>query len=134
MEKLNCWAFKKCGREPGGIKTDSLGVCPAAREVRLHDSHGGKNGGRSCWIVAGSLCGGEIQGTFAQKFENCSGCDFYNHVRREEGGRFQFSAVLLKKIKTPGNKRIDGGALGARKTREESSKAMDRKFWWQSSA
>jgi len=27
--KLNCWEFKKCGRQPGGPKVAELGVCPA---------------------------------------------------------------------------------------------------------
>lgn len=27
--KLNCWEFKKCGREPGGLKARERGACPA---------------------------------------------------------------------------------------------------------
>jgi hypothetical protein len=101
--KKNCWEFKKCGREPGGRRVHELGICPATKEARLNGVHGGYNGGRSCWVVAGSLCGGEIQGTFAQKFHNCNSCDYYNTVRQEEGGGFQLSAVLLEKVKTIGN-------------------------------
>ena len=47
----NCWEHKKCGREPGGSETESLGVCPAAVESRLDGVHGGRNAGRACWIV-----------------------------------------------------------------------------------
>lgn len=94
-KKMNCWEFMQCGREPGGKKTEELGVCPVTQERRLHNIHEGKHAGRACWVVAGSLCGGETQGTFAQKFKNCESCDFYQHVRHEEGGGFTLSAVLL---------------------------------------
>ena len=101
MSKLNCWEHKKCGREPYGAKSKEFGVCPASTEARLDSVHEGKNGGRSCWIVAGSLCGGEIQGSFAQKFHNCRDCDFYGAVKKEERGGFELSAVLLNRVKTP---------------------------------
>jgi hypothetical protein len=48
--------------------------------------HGGSNAGRACWVVAGSLCGGRIQGAYAQKLNNCWRCDFMNAVKREEDG------------------------------------------------
>jgi hypothetical protein len=60
--------------------------------------HEGVNAGRACWIVAGTLCKGEVQGTFAQKFKNCRECDFYISVREEEGPHFGLSAVLLAKL------------------------------------
>ncbi len=82
--KTNCWEFKKCGRQPGGSKVDDLGVCPAAVEKSIDGIHGGKNAGRACWAVAGSLCGGKIQGTYARKLNNCWRCDFMNSVKREE--------------------------------------------------
>ena len=99
MSKTNCWQHKRCGRELGGLKSGALGVCPASLEVRLDATHQGKNGGRACWIVAGSLCGGELQGTFAQKFQSCKDCDFYLAVKKEEGPAFVLSATLLSKIK-----------------------------------
>ena len=64
---LNCWEFKQCGREKGGAKAAELGVCPA------YPDHG-----RSCASLAGTLCGGKVQGTFASKIGNCSKCKFYN--------------------------------------------------------
>ncbi len=66
-KKLNCWEFKKCGREPGGTHANDLGVCPTTQEMRLDGVHGGINAGRSCWVVTGTLCRGEVQGTFAKK-------------------------------------------------------------------
>jgi len=82
--KQNCWEFKKCGREPGGVKAKELGVCPSTIEPDLDGIHGGRNAGRACWVVAGSLCGGKIQGTYAEKLANCWKCDFMNAVKQEE--------------------------------------------------
>lgn len=98
MSKLNCWEFKKCGREQGGAKSRELGVCPTAIEPRLHGSHGGRFAGRACWVVAGTLCGGQEQGTFAQKYHNCGKCDFYRMAKQEEGSKFVLSIVLLKQL------------------------------------
>ena len=96
--KLNCWEYKKCGRKPGGEKVKELGVCPASVENVLDGTHGGKNCGRACWIMSGTYCKGQVQGTFAQKYQNCKDCDFYNKVKEEEGGGFNLSAVLLAKL------------------------------------
>jgi hypothetical protein len=82
--KLNCWEFKKCGRQPGGHKAAELGIYPVTTYQGLNGAHGGKNAGRACWVVAGSLCGGKIQGTFAQKLHNCWRCDFMNTVKKDE--------------------------------------------------
>lgn len=95
----NCWERKKCGREPGGSKSGTLGICPAATEQRLNGVHGGRNAGRACWVVAGTLCGGEVQGTFAKKFSNCEKCDFYSDVQREQFPDFTYSSVLIQKLK-----------------------------------
>jgi hypothetical protein len=83
-KKMNCWEFKKCGREPGGAKAKELGVCPATEYGELHGAHGGTKAGRACWVVAGSLCGGKIQGTYAQKLRNCWSCEFMKLVKNEE--------------------------------------------------
>jgi hypothetical protein len=100
--KKNCWEHKLCGREPGGQNVFILGVCPAAVEESLGGMHGGKNGGRSCWVVAGTLCGGEVQGSFAAKFDSCEQCDFYQVVKKEEFPKFEFAVVLLKRLQAVG--------------------------------
>lgn len=97
--KQNCWEFKGCGREPGGKKSEELGVCPATSDERLDGVHGGKNAGRACWVMAGTLCGGKVQGTFAHKYKNCEVCDFYKKIREEENGSYQLSIILLTKLK-----------------------------------
>jgi len=99
--KLNCWEFKKCGREPGGPLEKELGACPASLEARLDGVHDGKNAGRACWVVSGTFCAGCIQGTYAKKFATCEMCDFYYHVKEKESrhNRFKVSAILLSKLK-----------------------------------
>jgi hypothetical protein len=64
--KMKCWEFKKCGRQANGANTKDLGVCPAYPD----------NGTR-CARIAGTLCGGKVQGVFATKLTNCLHCDFY---------------------------------------------------------
>jgi len=94
--KLNCWEFKKCGRQPGGEKVEDLGVCPATIAKELDQAHDGKNAGRACWVVAGSLCGGKIQGTYAKKLLNCWRCEFMNMVKQEEDpSEYGFSHTQL---------------------------------------
>lgn len=65
---MKCWEFKKCGREKGGAKAAELGVCPAWPKD-----------GESCAHVAGTLCGGQVQGSFAMKLASCMQCPFYNN-------------------------------------------------------
>jgi hypothetical protein len=87
MDKLNCWKVRGCGREQGGVNIKELGVCPAAtegQEKKLNGLNNGKFAGRACWLVAGTLCGGKIQGTSAQKRSSCLTCDFYQQVHDEE--------------------------------------------------
>ncbi len=100
QEKLNCWDFKKCGRVPGGAKVEELGVCVASTEIRANGVNNGKNAGRACWAVAGTLCGGVVQGTFAMKLGNCLKCDFYKLVMKEEGSTHQKAKDILKKLES----------------------------------
>ena len=97
--KLNCWEFKRCGRQPQGEKTGDLGVCPAATDDRLDGEHDGVNAGRACWIVAGTFCNGVVQGSFAQKMDNCIECEFYKKVKEDEGSNFKMSVLLIRRLK-----------------------------------
>ena len=63
---MNCWEFKKCGREKSGSKEREFGICPAYTQ----------GAGEACWLVAGTMCGGKVQGTYAQKLGTCVSCDF----------------------------------------------------------
>ncbi|MCI5223802.1 MAG: hypothetical protein D3924_14300 [Candidatus Electrothrix sp. AR4] len=98
-KKLNCWEFKKCGREPGGENVPEFGICPVTIENKAENIHEGVNGGRCCWVVAGSLCKGVVQGTFAKKYKSCHKCDFYKMVKEEQQPNFEVTISILKKIK-----------------------------------
>jgi hypothetical protein len=101
MGKLNCWEYKKCGREPGGRNVTKLGACPAATDTRLHGVNGGRNAGRACWVVAGSMCGTTMLCPDARKMKNCWRCDFMNVVKAaEERGETGFSATLPEMERT----------------------------------
>ncbi len=91
--KQQCWDFKDCGRIPGGEKSAELGVCPAATDTSYSGVNSGENGGRFCWVVTGTLCGGEVQGTYAQKELNCLSCEFMKIVKAEEGANFHLLKV-----------------------------------------
>jgi len=95
----NCWEAKGCGREPGGAKVADLGVCPAASETRVDGVNNGKNGGRCCWALAGTFCGGKVQGAFAEKMQNCMKCDFYDTVQEEEDENLVKTQDILAKLK-----------------------------------
>jgi two-component system NtrC family sensor kinase len=66
--KVQCWEFMKCGRD-----RDATMKCPAY-----------PNFGRLCWVVAGTFCEGKVQGTYAQKYEDCRKCEFYRKVKDKE--------------------------------------------------
>jgi hypothetical protein len=63
---MNCWEYMNCGREQGGAKAIESGVCPAYPDF-----------GRHCARVAGTLCGGKVQGVFATNLTDCLKCDYY---------------------------------------------------------
>lgn len=89
--RRNCWDVMRCGRGPEGAMVAEQGVCPAATDVSVHGVNGGTNGGRLCWAVAGTLCGGSREGTFAHKELTCYACRFFREVQMEEGDRFAMS-------------------------------------------
>lgn len=99
----NCWEFKKCGREPGGENADELGICPAAEEATLDGINSGKNGGRACWVLRGTLCEGKTQDGFTDKLETCMNCAFHNKVAAEEAGDLKSSQEIYDILQnTPG--------------------------------
>ena len=63
---MNCWEYNKCGRERGGLAAKLHGVCPAWPDH-----------GQQCASVAGTFCGGKVQGTFVMKLLSCMKCNFY---------------------------------------------------------
>lgn len=82
--RANCWEAKDCRYGPG-----SREPCPAALDVTASGVNGGKNAGRICWTVRGTLCGGKPHGGFVDKQEACLQCPFFQQVRDEEGADFR---------------------------------------------
>ena len=67
-EKLHykpCWEYMQCKQD---VNHDES--CPAYPHF-----------GRICWAVAGTLCAGKIQGTFAQKIHDCHRCGYYRMMQ-----------------------------------------------------
>lgn len=54
-----CWVKKNCDRKG----------CPAYN-----------NACGRCWLIAGTMCGGEVQGHFAKKYKSCVECDVYQEA------------------------------------------------------
>jgi len=96
MMKQNCWEIMKCGRELERNKVKDSSVCPAASDTSCEGINGGKNAGRICWAVAGTFCGGEVQGNFAKKSLSCMSCKVLHLVKYEEDSAF----MLLKSGQT----------------------------------
>ena len=103
MKKVNCWEIKKCGREIGGDRTDDLGVCPAATNDSSNGINNGENAGRICWAVAGTFCGGRVQGDFAQKTASCMTCEVFKRIKEEEGIE-NFTLLIAGKPYSPSRK------------------------------
>jgi len=81
----------KCGRQPDGEKVDELGICPTTMSSEYDGTHRGVFGGRFCWAVTATFCGGKIRGTFANKLESCIDCEFLKQVNEDEGRDFILS-------------------------------------------
>jgi len=111
----NCWEIKNCDREKGGAKVSVLGECIASKEGLGH----------SCWAIAGTLCGGEVQGTAAGKERSCMICDvyeLYNMMTGSEGERIaqefpeeqqKYGTILRNRMTTkPRNNFLAEAAIG----------------------
>jgi len=79
-QKLNCWQYKNCGREKGGLLAETLGECPVASEMRYDGTNDGRGAGRVCWAIAGRNCRDGSTG----RVQSCCACDFYRRVVFEE--------------------------------------------------
>jgi hypothetical protein len=82
-KKVNCWEFKKCGREEFGNRVHEMGPCPAAKLREADGFLEGENGGRACAYITGTFCSNSVQGTHREKEKDCGECDFYKTLQRE---------------------------------------------------
>ncbi len=102
MERENCWEVMKCGRQTGGENVHDLGECIAALSSQYDGLNKGKHGGRFCWVITGTLCKGEKQGTYAKKLKSCLDCKFLKQVNEEEGRFFILTPTNAKEhLKRP---------------------------------
>jgi hypothetical protein len=92
MARPNCWDFMACSRGPDC----SQSPCPAATDRNSDGVNGGFNGGRFCWAVAGTYCGGETHCAHATEHDSCFDCEFFKLVKSQEGPG---AVVLLKTAK-----------------------------------
>jgi len=65
LKNVPCWKYMQCGRD-----VNNEVKCPAYPHF-----------GQVCWAVAGTLCAGKVQGTFAQKIDDCRNCRFYKRQK-----------------------------------------------------
>ena len=63
VSPVPCWKVEKCGMKN----------CPAYKKTDI-----------PCWYVTGTMCKGGIQGTYAQKIEECKKCKVYNSYVGDE--------------------------------------------------
>jgi len=94
--KRNCWDYYRCRRQAKDDDGKEHDVCPVYLETKLNGVHDGKNGGRACWVVAGTKCGGRIKRIVVPKFIACKVCDFKKTVIREESKNFIVSDDFMK--------------------------------------
>jgi hypothetical protein len=79
--ETRCWEKKGCAQKE----------CPA------HKNECGR-----CWLIAGTLCGGETEGLFAKKYKSCLKCKVYqNAVYKNPINELQENIlVLIHSLKT----------------------------------
>ena len=79
---INCLKKKNCTRES----------CPVFHNETAR-----------CWQIAGTYCGGNVQGSFAEKYENCRKCDVFQAgcptIVEELGENLNNLLFLLRKEK-----------------------------------
>ena len=88
LKKLNCWEFTKCELQHGKEKAEAFGVCPVTAATEYDGINSGKNAGRCCWKVNGTLCELNFRDNRFAKFIHCISCDFFKLVQKEEDKNF----------------------------------------------
>lgn len=94
IAKLNCWEYKNCGREKGGLLENLLGECPVSTAMKHDGQNGGKGAGRVCWMVSSE------EGVMPCGRQSCCACDFYNRVvyEEEESACHQYASLNSESI------------------------------------
>jgi len=92
-KKLNCWQFKNCGLEKGGVMTHILGECPVSTAMKFDGLNDGVGAGRACWMVPNAAC--RKDATRHPRVSCCQDCEFYRRVifEEEENAHFKFTSA-----------------------------------------
>ena len=85
-KKINCWEYRNCGVEPGGIFAEIYGECPVPRMMKYDGVNGGRGAGRVCWKVMNNAA---LKEPFICRNSriSCFQCEFFIRVKNEEGAR-----------------------------------------------
>jgi hypothetical protein len=89
--KLNCWEFKNCGRERGGLLAEVLGECPVPKALKYDGLNDGQGAGRACWMVPNSAGRSHLRP--GCRANPCLECEFYQRVLFEEADDAVFKLV-----------------------------------------
>ncbi|MEW6412419.1 MAG: two-CW domain-containing protein [Candidatus Zixiibacteriota bacterium] len=92
-KKLNCWEYKNCGRENGGLMAPILGECPVPSYLKYDGLNGGIGAGRACWMVPHGLCSSASGSSVCSR--RCYTCEFYKRVvfEQEESTCFKYTSI-----------------------------------------
>lgn len=85
MAIANCWEVKGCGFDRVG---PGQPVCPAVTCEIADGFLGGKNGGRACFFIPDTLCGGEGLCSTEDKEGRCAQCRFFRDLKDNYGATF----------------------------------------------
>ncbi len=65
------------------LTSDNLKKCYEVKNCSTKDCACYGKGPMRCWQVAGTFCGGKVQGSFAHKYNNCSGCEVFKEATQD---------------------------------------------------
>lgn len=65
------------------LSSDNLKKCYEIKNCSKKDCMCYGKAPMRCWQVAGTFCGGKVQGAFAQKYNNCSQCEVFREATQD---------------------------------------------------
>lgn len=87
-KRVRCWEIKNCTREN----------CPSFLDADCR-----------CWLKAGTLCGGEIQGDFAKKYKSCFSCEVLGRIDNDAlRSLYEHINILIHHLKKRDAKIVTG--------------------------
>ncbi|MEW6601830.1 MAG: ATP-binding protein, partial [Nitrospirota bacterium] len=65
------------------LSSDNLKKCHELKNCSKKDCECYGKEPMRCWQIAGTYCGGQVQGAFAQKYNNCSSCEVFKEATKD---------------------------------------------------